>query len=306
MALRPPGRLIAQKIAYEGVLSQRIIDLLDKYFAQSMQTVYSQRSRFVRENYGRPPPTPMRMGKTDWKRHRIWLSRNAQPKKYYSDKWKRGKRVPLNQLIRYKTLSKPKYRRRKFNGKRRQRISNVKRAALQYELSQRTQQLARVLARFQCKKFNYNYRPASTVTWQALNAVHSERTAELATPKQVRKQPMRKVTIYGVVPDALKYTLTERTGQLAAPKPIYVPSHPEEDELIVIEERELTMYGVSTTAMKYNATAKILELAKPREPPMEPMPDYPYVDRPKTKYNVVENALKYKISDRILQMSKPR
>lgn len=247
------------------------------------------------------------MGKTDWERHRSWLRKNALPKKVYSEKWKKGPRVPLGRLTRFKVLAQPRYRCRKFDGAQRQPISNVKRAALLYEVSQRTRLLARVLERFRRDKFHYDYRPASTVTPNALNAECSERTMTLAEPKASPKsEPVRKDTKYGVAPNALAYTATERIGKLAQPKPLYVSRHEEEDELIVIEERELTEHGVSTTALKYKATARIIEMATAREPPMDPVPEFPYDDKPRTKYNVAANALKYKISDRILEMSKPR
>lgn len=111
MALRPPGALKTKRMAYEGFLPERILNLLDKYFEQSMQTMYSQRSRFVRENYGQPESKPKAMDKKDWAAHREWLSVNAKPKKDYSDRGKRRRRVPLAKLTRYKNLCSPKYHR---------------------------------------------------------------------------------------------------------------------------------------------------------------------------------------------------
>lgn len=305
MALRPPGALMTKRMAYEGVLPQRILNLLDKYFEQSMQTVYSQRSRFVRENYGQPKSQPKCMDKKAWAEHRKWLSVNAAPRKDYSDRGKRRRRVPLAKLTRYKKLCAPKYTRKKYKV-RRQRASSVKRKAMRHKASERTRKLARVLGRFQCKKFNYYYGPESTVTPNALKAKCSDRTRVLATAKEFAVEPMRKETKYGVVIEALKYKLSERTENLSKPRPMYVPRESEEDELIVIEERELTENGVSTSALKYKPSPKILEMSRPREPPMEPIPEFPYDDKPRTKYNVVANALKYKPTDRILNISKPR
>lgn len=309
LALKPPRALISQKMAYKGILTKRIINVLDKYFEQSMRTVYSQRSRFVRENYGRPQPKPKTMGKKDWKRHRKWLSKNALPKKSYLDKGKKRPRVPFDQLTRYKTLSKPKYRRRKYrykkyDGKLHLPVSNVKRTALKHKASRRTRQLAIALDRFRRDKFNYDYGPVWRVSPYALIAQCSERTIKLAEPKKGPQEPIKKETKYGVAVNALQYTLTKRTKKLAKPKPIYVPRIT--DDSIVIEERELSPYGVSMDALKYKVTAKILGLAMPRVPPPEPIPEVPYNDKPRTKYNVVADALKYKISDRLLKLSKPK
>lgn len=306
MALRPPGALKAKRMAYEGVLPQRILDLLDKYFWQSLQTIYSKRSRFVRENYAQPEPMRKVMGKKAWARHQIWVAKNSKPRRYYPEEVSRGRCVPLEKLkMRLGELVKPKYRREKHDYPHGPPDSYVDEAALKYKLSKRTRKLTRILERFQTRKFNYNYEPESTVKPEALTANCSERTRVLAEPKEGPTEPKPILTKYGVVPTALQYVPTARTENLAKPKPKFAPRE-EEDELIVIEERELTENGVSTTAMKYKATAKILELAKPREPPPEPVPDFPYDDKPRTKYNVAANALKYKISDRILKMSKPR
>lgn len=302
-ALRPPGFLIANKIAYKGVFPKRIHDLMNRYLEQSLQTEYSRRSRFVRENFLQPKLKPRQMSKKDWERYREWVKTKAQPKKYKIEKIKRGPRVPLGKLTRIGMLSKPRYRRKKY--KARKPKTTVKKAALRYKMSKRTRRLTVGLERFQSRKFNYDYSPKSTVSPNALIAKCSRRTRRLAEPKQIDVEPIREKTKYGVVVDALKYTLTERTGNLAKPKVAAVAPE-EEDELIVIEERELSEYGVSVNAMKYKATDKILEMARPREPPEEPVPDYPYEERIRTKYNVVANALKYKISDRILKMSVPR
>lgn len=306
MALRPPGSLIAMKMKSEGILSQRIIDMLDKYIERSMQTIYSQRSRFVQENFAKPQPKSKTMGKEDWERHRGWLSKNALPKIDYSRKQrrKRRRRRPLSKLIRFKTLSLPRWIRKKYRRTRSR--SCVKRKALRHKASARTRKLAIALERFQCNKFNYDYEIESTVSPNALCAQCSERTRFLAVAKEGPIEPKRKETKYGVSSYALKYELTKRTEELAKPKPIYVSNEPEEDELIVIEERELTSYGISSSALKYKTSPKILELSKPRELPEEPVPEVPYDDKPRTKYNVAMTALKYKISDRMLKMSQSR
>lgn len=305
MALRPPGALIAMKMKSNGILSQRIIDILDKHIERGMKTIYSQRSRFVQENFARPQPKPKTMGKEDWKRHRGWLNENALPKKDHSRKqWRKRRRRPLSKLTRYKTLSVPRWIRKKY--KRTRSRSSVKRKALRHRASARTRILAKVLERFQRDKFNYDYEIESTVSPNALHAQCSERTRFLAVAKEGPIEPKRKETKYGVSLYALKYESTKRTEELAKPKPIYVPNETEGDELIVIEERELTEYGVSTSALKYKTSSKILELSKPKEPPEEAVPEVPYDDKPRTKYNVAMTALKYKISDRMLKLSQPR
>lgn len=303
MALRPPGYLLANKMAFKGVFPERIQKLMNKYLEQSLQTEYSKRSRFVQENFLQPIVKPRRMGKKDWERHREWVKTKALPKKYTIEKVKRGPRVPLGKLKRTERLSKPRYRRKKY--KARKPKSTVKKAALHYKLSKRTRRLTKALERFHTNKFNYDYSPKSTVSPNALIAICSRRTRGLAVPKQLPNEPTRKETKYGIALEALKYTVSERIESLAKAKVAFVGPD-EEDELIVIEDRELSAYGVSVNAMKYKASKKILEMAKPKEPPMEAEPDYPYEERILTKYNVVANALKYKISDRILKMSVPR
>lgn len=126
----------------------------------------------------------------------------------------------------------------------------------------------------------------------------------LAVPiKRSPEEPERTRNENGVTADALKYKITERTELLAKRKPIPVLYN--EDDNIVIADREYTEYGVSIAALKFNASANLMEMAKPRELPMPPPPEFPYDDKPRTKYNVTVNALKYKISDRILKMAKP-
>lgn len=182
----------------------------------------------------------------------------------------------------------------------------VPRAATKYKKTERTLKLARVLKRFKRNKYIYCYCPAPTVSSKVVRAKCSRRTAELAVPKQSPVEPKRKETKYGVAVSALAYNIKERTQFLAKPKRIYVPRVKDEEDAIVIEDRDLSEYGVSVTALKYVATNNILALATPKQPPVIPLPEIPYVVKQRTKYNIVASALTYKITDRVQKLSKPR
>lgn len=301
LALRPPRCLISSIMEYVGSLPIRIIDVFYKYYQLSVQTIYSK--KFVAEEY-----RPQLMSKKiqDWKQHRKWLTKRAQPKIDYSELGQRNPRVPFDKLSRYKYLSEPRWPRRKFDDNQEihfdQAITTVTQAAMEYKLTETTLKLARVLERFKQKKFIYDYRPAPTVSSKALRAKCRPRTILLAVPKQLPVQPKRKETKYGVAVSALAYNIKERTQFLAKPKPIYMPRVKDEEDAIVIEERDLSEYGVSVTALKYVATNNILALATPKQPP----PEIPYVDKKRTKYNIVASALAYRITDRMQKLSKSR
>lgn len=305
LALRPARCLLSSIMEYVGFLPKRIIDVFYKYFQQSVQTIYSK--KFVAEKY-RPQLMSKKM--QDWKQHREWLAKRAQPKIDYSEWEKKSARVPFNKLIRYKYLSEPRWPRRKFDANQEihfnQAITNVSQAAMEYKITERTLKLARLLKRFKQNKYIYDHCPAPTVSSKVVRAKCSRRTTELAVPKQSPVEPKRNETKYGVAVSALAYNIKERTLFLAKPKPIYVPRVKNEEDAIVIEERDLSEYGVSVTALKYVATNNILALATPKQPAVAPPPEIPYVDKQRTKYNIVASALTYKITDRMQKLSKPR
>lgn len=306
LALRPARCLLSSMMEFQGILPKQTLVNFQKYFQKSVQTIYSK--KFMRETY-QPQVKSNRM--YDWKQHRKWLSKNAEPKKDYSEKGKKSTCVPFNKLSRYKYLSKPRWPRKKFDNNQEihfnQSITMVSPPTMNYKITERTQHLARALKRFRRNKFNYDYSPASTVLSNALKVKCTMRTMLLAVPKQGPIEINdRKETIYGVAVNALTYKIKDRTLFLSKPKPIYEPRVKDDENRIDIDERILSEYGVSLNALKYNASLNILNMAMPKIPPPPPPPEIPYNDKERTKYNVVVDALKYKISERMQKLSKPR
>lgn len=287
-------RSISSILEYIVFLPKRIFDVCDEYFRQSVQPIHSKKSVA-----GKYRPKLMSKKVQNWKQHRKC-----------SEGEQRNSRVPLS---RYKFLSKPRWPCRKFEDGQKihsnQAIANLSQTAIviKYGIpSEWTLKLVRVLGRFKQNKYIYDYCPAPTVSPKALRAKCSNRITMLAVPKQSTVEPKRKETIHGVAVSALTYNIKERTQFLAKPKPIYVPRVKDEEDAIVIEERDLSEYGVSVAALKYVATNNLLALAKPKQPTVAPPPEIPYVDKQRTKYNIVASALTYKITDRVQKLSKPR
>lgn len=294
---RPPRCLLTSIQAFRGVLPKRTMKSFRKNYAESVNSILGK--HFDEKDY---MPAKRKRVK-NWAFTQQWVDEKSKAKKFFTEKVKRGPRVRLDQLSRYKYLQIPRYPRKKFVAAKanifNMPIWKVAQAALHYECTERTKRLSGALERFRRNKFQYDYGAPSSKKKVIRMKKCPPRIRRLAVPKMEPPEPMRNETERGVSINAMKYKVTQHTLALAKPKPAtFQLTNVDEDEEIVIEDRELTEHGVCVSALKYNISERMKDMAMPRQPP-PPSIDFPPDERPRTEFNVVINAIKYKPTKRI-------
>lgn len=259
-------KLVATREEFDGIVDLEWTERFRNLIDQSKATLYSRLAN-VR------PPVPVKRTSTmrkmtpeDWKKHKEWLAKRAEPKPVYTPKEEKPQRSIFMKNYRPKDtdedfdldsamnrLSTPRNPRKKFEPECGYK-SAVEASALLYNTSERIKKLAvkttKTLPETE-ESSPADYDPFS-VNPMALKSKPSKRIKELAKPKSQRRESIGPVvTPFGTLARSLKAHSSQRTLELAKPR--------EKDD-----DDDEPRPAVNPKALKAKPSKRVLELAKPR------------------------------------------